>query len=161
MIDKLRHAHPVAMLRQLVNVAKSGCQMWRRGKFIPLRRLADAHLLATFKAAHQPGRSTYGPKKFQAAAQTQWHPVNAQKAIPRHDGFKASVPVAENLLNRQFTPTFPNRVRVGGRHHLYSNEWGLAVSGREQGFVYVRNRWLGDGQADDQAVGGRCALHAA
>ena len=98
--------------------------MWRRGKFIPVRRLADAHLLATIKAAHQPGRSIYGPKKFQAAAQTQLHPVHEQKKVPRHDEFKASVPVAENLLNRQFTPTAPNRVRVGGRHHLYSNEWG-------------------------------------
>ena len=71
MIHKLRHTHPVDKLCQLVDVAKSGYQTWRRGKVIPARRLEGARLLAAIKAAHHRGRGIYGPKKIQTELASQ------------------------------------------------------------------------------------------
>ncbi len=55
MIDKLRHAHPVDKLCQLVDAAKSGYQTWRCGRVIPARQLEEARLVAAIRAAYQRG----------------------------------------------------------------------------------------------------------
>ena len=137
MIDKLRHTHPVDKLCQLVDVAKSGYQAWSRGKVIPARRLEDARLLVAIKAAHQRGRGIYGPKKIQAelAALGIVAGLNRIKRLRKLHGIgcthkkkfrvttdsKHQLPIAENLLNRQFKPAAPNRVWVAG-HHLHSDQ---------------------------------------
>jgi len=126
MIDKLRHTHPVEKLCPLMAVAKSGYQAWSRGKVIPARRLEDARLVAAIKAAHQRGRGTYGPKKIQTelASQGIAAGLNRIKRLRKLHGIRCThkkrfrvttdskhqLPIAENLLNRQFAPTAPNRV---------------------------------------------------
>jgi putative transposase len=121
MIDKLRHTHPVDKLCQLVDVAKSGYQAWSRGKVVPARRLEDARPLAAIKAAHQRGRSIYGPKKIQTelASRGIIAGLNRIKPLRKLNGIrcthkkkfhvttdsKQQLPIAENLLNRQFTPS--------------------------------------------------------
>ena len=60
----------------------------------------------------------------------------ALEAALRHDRFKHQLPVAENLLKRQFTATGPNRECEADITYIPTNE-GLAVFGREQGFLYV------------------------
>ena len=64
MIDQLRHQHPVTKLCDLLNVAKSGYQVWSTDKVVPPRKLEDMRLLVVIRAAHQRGRGTYGPKKI-------------------------------------------------------------------------------------------------
>ncbi|MDP2761435.1 MAG: hypothetical protein Q8O64_13745 [Sideroxyarcus sp.] len=59
MIDKLRNQHPVAKLCALLDVAKSGYQVWSTGKVIPPRKLEDMRLLVAIRAAHQRGRGIY------------------------------------------------------------------------------------------------------
>ena len=168
MIDKLRHADPVAMLRQLVNVAKSGCQNWRRGKFIPVRRLADAHLLATIKAAHQRGRGIYGPKKIQTELASQGIVVglNRIKRLRKLNGIRCThkkkfrvttdskhlLSVAENLLDRQFTPTAPNRVWVADITYIPTNEGWLFLAAIKDLYTCEIVGWAMDKQMTKQLV---------
>jgi putative transposase len=115
MIDKLRHTHPVDKLCQLLDVAKSGYQVWSCSKVIPARRLEEARLVVVIKAAHQRGRGIYGPKKIQTklASQGIVAGLNRIKRLRKLHGIRCThkkrfrvttdskhqLPVAENLHN--------------------------------------------------------------
>jgi putative transposase len=129
MIDKYRHQHPVARLCALVDVAKSGYQAWCAGKVTSPRKLEDVRLVVAIKAAHQRGRNIYGPEKIQSEmlAQGIAADLNRIKRLRRLHGIrclhkkkfkvttdsKHQLPIADNVLNRQFAQTAPNQVRVG------------------------------------------------
>src|SRR5665811_31063 len=128
MIDQLRHQHPVAKLCNLLSVAKSGYQAWSTGKVVPPRKLEDMRLLVAIRAAHQRGRGTYGPKKIRDELIDQGivAGLNRIKRLRTLHGIrcthkkkfrvttdsKHNLPVAENLLDRQFVRTAPNQVWV-------------------------------------------------
>ena len=144
MIDKLRNTHPVANLCGLLNVAKSGYQAWSRGKVLPAKKLEDARLLAAIRAAHERGRGIYGPKKIQTELATQGLTagLNRIKRLRKLHGIRCMhkkrfrvttdskhlLPVAENLLNRQFAPTAPNRVWVADITYIPTNEGWLFLA---------------------------------
>ena len=168
MIDKLRHNHPVDKLCQLVDVAKSGYQAWSRGKVIPARRLEDARLVAAIKAAHQRGRGTYGPKKIQTelAAQGIAAGLNRIKRLRKLHGIRCThkkkfrvttdskhqLPIAENLLNRQFTPTAPNRVWVADITYIPTNEGWLFLAAIKDLYTCEIVGWAMDKQMTKQLV---------
>ena len=162
MIDKLRHAHPVDKLCQLVDVAKSGYQTWSCGKAIPARRLEDARLVTAIKAAHQRSRGIYGPKKIQTelASQGIAAGLNRIKRLRKLHGIRCThkkrfrvttdskhpLPIAENLLNRQFAPTAPNRVWVADITYIPTDEgWQSANLCSVQGdeFGLASESWRG------------------
>lgn len=141
MIDTLRQAHPVGKLCQLMDIAKSGYQAWSRGKVVTPRRVEDARLVVAIKAAHQRGRGIYGPKKIQTelAQQGMRAGLNRIKRLRTLHGIacthkkkfrlttdsKHGLPVAENVLNRQFTPAQPNRVWVADITYIPTDEGWL------------------------------------
>ena len=137
MIDKFRHQHPVARLCALVDVVKSGYQAWCTGKVTSPRKLDDMRLVVAIKAAHQRGRGIYGPEKIQSELLAQGIAVglNRIKRLRRllvaavvfvlhglrcthkkkfkvTTDSKHSLPIAANILDRQFTQTAPNHVWV-------------------------------------------------
>ena len=168
MIDKLRHTHPVDKLCQLVDVAKSGYQAWSRGKVIPARRLEDARLLVAIKAAHQRGRGIYGPKKIQAelAALGIVAGLNRIKRLRKLHGIgcthkkkfrvttdsKHQLPIAENLLNRQFKPAAPNRVWVADITYIPTNEGWLFLAAIKDLYTCEIVGWAMDKQMTKQLV---------
>ena len=127
-IDKFRHQHPVARLCALVNVAKSGYQAWCAGKVTSPRKLDDMRLVVAIKAAHQRGRGIYGPEKIQSELLVQGIAagLNRIKRLRKLHGIrcthkkkfkvttdsKHSLPIAENVLDRQFAQTAPNQAWV-------------------------------------------------
>jgi len=144
MIDKLRNQHPVARLCNLLDVAKSGYQGWTAGKVVPPRKLADMRLLVAIKAAHQKGRGIYGPKKIrdELAAQGIIAGLNRIKRLRTLHGIRCihkkkfrvttdsrhSLPVAENLLNRQFVRAAPNQVWVADITYIPTDEGWLFLA---------------------------------
>lgn len=144
MIDKLRNQHPVAKLCALLDVAKSGYQAWSTGKVVPPRKLEEMHLLVAIKAAHQRGRGTYGPKKIrdELASQGVVAGLNRIKRLRTLHGIrcthkkkfrvttdsKHNLPVAENLLNRQFVRTAPNQVWVADITYIPTDEGWLFLA---------------------------------
>jgi putative transposase len=145
LIDQLRKQHPVAKLCDLLNVAKSGYQGWGAGKVVPPRKLEDMHLLLAIKAAHQRGRGTYGPEKIrdELAAQGIFAGLNRIKRLRKLHGIrcmhkkkfkvttdsKHNLPVAPNLLDRQFSQTTaPNQVWVADITYVPTDEGWLYLA---------------------------------
>jgi putative transposase len=168
MIDKLRHTHPVDKLCQLLDVAKSGYQTWCGGKAIPARRLEDARLVAAISAAHQRGRGIYGPKKIQTelAALGIAAGLNRIKRLRKLHGIRCThkkkfrvttdskhhLPVAENLLDRQFTPTAPNRVWVADITYILTGEGWLFLAAIKDLYTCEIVGWAMDKQMTKQLV---------
>lgn len=145
MIDQLRKQHPVAKLCDLLNVAKSGYQGWSAGKVVAPRKLEELRLLVAIKAAHQRGRGTYGPKKIQdeLADQGIFAGLNRIKRLRKLHGIrcthkkkfkvttdsKHNLPIAPNLLNRQFAQTTaPNQVWVADITYIPTDEGWLYLA---------------------------------
>lgn len=128
MINQLRHLHSVYKLCSLLDVARSGYQVWRTGKVVSARKLEDARLVVAIKAAHAGGRGIYGPLKILSELQAQGIHVglNRIKRLRKLHGIRCThkkkfrvttdskhrLPVAKNLLDRQFTCAQPNQVWV-------------------------------------------------
>ena len=138
MIDQLRHLHPIFKLCDLLDVARSGYQAWCTGKVISARRLEDLRLTVAIKAAHARGRGIYGPLKIQTelAAQGVIAGINRIKRLRKLHGIRCShkkkfrvttdskhyLPVAPNLLDRQFACTAPNQVWVADITYIQTDE---------------------------------------
>ena len=144
MIDQLRNQHPVANLCALLDVAKSGYQAWSSGKVMPPRKLEELRLLVAIKAAHRRGRGTYGPKKIRAELADQGivaglnrirrlrtlHGIRCthKKKFRVTTDSKHNLPVAENLLNRQFVRSSPNQVWVADITYIPTDEGWLYLA---------------------------------
>lgn len=124
MIDKLKTKHPVQMLCSQLNVAFSGYFAHCNGKPVSPRKQEYLRLLTHKRAAYTLGRSVYGSIKIQSklAAFVIHVGVNRIKLLHKAAGigcihkrkfrvttnFKYKLPIAPNLLNRQFNQPAPN-----------------------------------------------------
>jgi len=143
-IDGLRLEYTVRMLFRLLNVSEAGYYAWRRR---PLSRRAqeNACLSIAIKPAHDRTRQTYGPERLQAELAD--HGIHAGidhiKRIRREQGlrcrqkrkFKVTtdsrhhLPIAPNLLDRQFAVSAPNRVWVTDITYVATDEGWLYLAG--------------------------------
>jgi putative transposase len=144
MIDQLRNQHPVTHLCALLEVAKSGYQAWCSGKVVPPRRLEDMRLLVAIRAAHERGRGTYGPKKIRTELAEQGIVVglNRIRRLRKQHGIRCThkkkfrvttdsrhnLPIAHNLLDRQFVCTAPNQVWVADITYIPTDEGWLYLA---------------------------------
>ena len=144
MIHKFRAQHPITRLCALVDVAKSGYQAWCAGKVTSPRKLEDMLLVVAIKAAHQRGRGIYGPEKIQSEllAQGMKAGLNRIKRLRRLHSVrcthkkkfkvttdsKHSLPIAANILDRQFTQTAPNHVWVADITYIPTDEGWLFLA---------------------------------
>ena len=144
MIDQFRQQHPVARLCALVEVAKSGYQAWCADKVTSPRKLDDMRLVVAIKAAHQRGRGIYGPEKIQTEllAQGIAAGLNRIKRLRKLHGIrcthkkkfkvttdsKHSLPIAQNVLNRQFAQSAPNQVWVADITYIPTDEGWLYLA---------------------------------
>lgn len=168
LIDQLRAQHPVSRLCDLLNVAKSGYQAWGRGKVVPARKLQDLRLLTAIKAAHQRGRGTYGPQKIQSelAALGITAGLNRIKRLRKLHGIRCThkkrfrlttdskhqLPVADNILNRQFTPAAPNQVWVADITYIATDEGWLFLAAIKDLYTCEIVGWAMDKQMTKQLV---------
>ncbi len=138
MIDQLRHFQPVFKLCSLLNVSRSGYQTWRAGKVVSERKLEDARLVVAIKAAHERGYGIYGPLKILSELQAERIHVglNRIKRLRKLHGIRCThkkkfrvttdsihrLPVAKNLLDRQFLCTQPHQVCVADITYIPTKE---------------------------------------
>ena len=143
-IDGLRPEYPVRMLCRLLNVSEAGYYAWRRRPPSP-RAQENARLSIEIKLAHERTRQTYGPERLQAELAD--HGIHAGidriKRIRRELGlrcrqkrkFKVTtdsrhhLPIAPNLLDRQFAVSAPNRVWVTDITYVATDEGWLYLAG--------------------------------
>ena len=162
----------MARLCVLVDVAKSGYQAWCTGKVTSPRKLEDMRLVVAIKAAHQCGRGIYGPEKIRSEllAHGMVAGLNRIKRLRRLHGIrcthkkkfrvttdsKHSLPIADNVLDRQFAQTAPNRVWVADITYISIDEGWLFLAAVKDLYTCEIVGWGMDKQ-NDKKVGDRRA----
>lgn len=143
-IDELRQQHPVAAMCRVLEVSESGYHAWCQ-RPPSARTQENLRLEAEIKAAHQRTRETYGPQRLQSdladhGIQTSVYRI---KRIRRRLGlrckqkrkFKATtnsshaLPLAPNLLDRQFAVATPNCAWVTDITYVATDEGWLYLAG--------------------------------
>jgi len=139
-----RKAFPLELMCRVFEVSKSGYHAWLKRK--PSKRSQEnARLEVAIRAAHTRSRETYGPIRLQPelAADGFRAGIGRIKRLRRKLGlrckqvrkFKAtthsnhSLPVAENLLNQDFTTARPGQVWVTDITYIPTQEGWLYLAG--------------------------------
>jgi putative transposase len=143
-IDQLRRQYPIAAMCRVLEVSESGYHAWR-GRPPSPRARENARLAVEIKAAHERTRQTYGPERLQADLADHGVKVGVHRikrlrkelglACRQKRKFKVTtdsrhhLPVAPNLLARQFAVAGPNRAWVADITYLATDEGWLYLAG--------------------------------
>ncbi len=143
-IEELRQQHPVAAMCRILEVSESGYHAWRQ-RPPSARTQENARLETEIKAAHQRTRETYGPERLQSdladhGIQTSVYRIKRIRTQPglrckQKRKFKATtnsshaLPLAPNLLDRQFAVAAPNRAWVTDITYVATDEGWLYLAG--------------------------------
>jgi putative transposase len=143
-IEALRQDYPAAALCRLLGVSESGYHAWRK-RPPSARARQEARLEMEIRAAHQRTRETCGPERLQAELSDHGVRVGLHriKRIRKKLGlrcrqkrkFKATtdskhtLPVAPNLLDRQFAVEAPNKAWLTDITYIATDEGWLYLAG--------------------------------
>jgi putative transposase len=143
-IDAQRREFPLPDLCEALAVSVSGWRAWRRGGKVDRTRLSDAQAVALMSSIHAEVKAAYGSRRMHRELQGRGHRIGLsriERLMSRHGlrarhkrRFKAttdsrhSLPVAPNLLVRQFTPAAPNRVWTGDITYIATTEGWLYLA---------------------------------
>lgn len=143
-IDSMRQKHPVAAMCRVLDVSESGYHAWRNRSPSPRAR-ENSRLETDIKVAHQRTRETYGPERLQADLADHGIKVGVHRIKRIHTKlglrckqkrkFKATanskhnLPVAPNLLDRQFAVAAPNKAWVTDITYIATDEGWLYLAG--------------------------------
>jgi putative transposase len=146
-IERHRHLWPICVQCRVLGVSVSGFHQHRarRRKIAHRRHLSDAALLAHISAVYAEHRGAYGwPRiwrelikrgirvgKQRVQRLMQKHGIRARgkrrfrgtTTDSRHD-----LPIAPNLLNRNFTPAMPNQAWSGNITYIATEECWLFLA---------------------------------
>lgn len=141
-ISKNRHNYRVAKLCKVLQVSRSGYYAWEK-RPISQREKETAKLIVQIKAIHRKSRFSSGSRKItQTLRRVQLVNHKRVERICKQENirsktakkFKATtnskhnLPVAENLLNRQFTADKPNQKLVSDITYVWTEEGWLYIA---------------------------------
>ena len=148
---------PVAAMCRVLDVSESGYYAWRKRPPSP-RTQKNAQLETQIKAAHERTRQTYGPERLQAdladnGIQVGIHRIRRIRKklglrCKQKRKFKATtdsnhaLPVAPNLLDRQFAVAAPNKAWVTDITYIATDEGWLYLAGIKDLFNGELERWV-------------------
>jgi putative transposase len=143
-IEELRHQYPVAAMCRALGVSESGYHAWRNRPLSP-RAWENARIEVEIKAAHERTRQTYGPERLQAdladnGIQVGIHRIkrirkklglrcNQKRKLKATTDSNHALPVAPNLLDRQFAVAAPNKTWVTDITYIATDEGWLYLAG--------------------------------
>lgn len=143
-IDKLRQTYPVATMCRALDVSESGFHAWRN-RLPSARAAAEVRLSAEIQAAHRRTRETYGPERLQAELADHGVTVGVhrikrlRKVLGLHCRQRRKfvvatdsahgLPLAPNLLNRDFAAATPNTAWVTDITYIETAEGWLNLAG--------------------------------
>jgi len=126
------------------NVSVSGYRAWRGGGKADRKRLTDAQLLSLIQSIHVKYKGAYGSPRMVDELRDMGFPADKERVarLMRENGIRAkhnrrfkattdskhTLPVAENLLDRNFNPEKPNQVWTADLTYVWTNEGWLYLA---------------------------------
>jgi len=143
-IEDHRDAYPVQLMCAVLEVSPAGYYAWR-DRPVSERAKSDATLLAEIRQVHRDSRGRYGSPRVHAALRRQGRDASRgriERAM-RRNGIRAimakprrvrttdsrhDLPIAPNLVARDFTTDAPNRVWLGDITYIPTAEGWLYLA---------------------------------
>lgn len=144
MIDAEKAEYSITILCKALDVTRSGYYAWLgRGK--SSRQCTNEELSERIAEIHKTSRCTYGCPRIQAELKSQGHRVSRRRVarlmrqqgirvrrrkrwVPRTTDSHHKLPVAPNLLDREFERTAPNQAWVGDITYVRTDEGWLYLA---------------------------------
>jgi putative transposase len=143
-IDAQRREFPLPDMCDVLAVSISGYCAWRRGGTPDRTRLTDPLAVALIKIIHAEVKASYGSRRMHQELQGRDQRIGLRRLerLMRENGIRArhkrrfrattdsrhSMPVAPNVLARNFTPEAPNRVWTGDITYIQTGEGWLYLA---------------------------------
>jgi putative transposase len=143
-IDTQRKMYPLPAMCETLEVSVSGYRAWKRGGSPKRKRLTDTQMLTLIRAIHKELKGAYGSPRMVRELRARGFPASKARVerLMRDNGIRArhkrrykattdskhSLPVAANLLNRDFTPAAPNQVWSSDITYIWTNEGWLYLA---------------------------------
>ena len=143
-IDTQRKRYPLPLMCGVLTVSISGYRAWKRGSSRTRRRLTDIQMLALIRAIDKELKHAYGSPRITRELRERGFPTSKPRVerLMRENGIKArhkrrykattdskhNLPVAPNLLDRNFTPAAPNQVWTADMTYIWTDEGWLYLA---------------------------------
>jgi transposase InsO family protein len=143
-IDEHRQVFPVRVMCEVLEVSPAGYYAWR-GRSESRRAAANRELLGEIRRVHHHSRGRYGSPRVHAALRIEGvragrhrvadlmrrHGIAARRprrGRPRTTDSRHALPVAPNLLQREFTAAAPNQVWLADLTYIRTSEGWLYLA---------------------------------
>ena len=143
-IDSVLSEATLRELCALVEVSVSGYRAWKRGGTPNRKRLTDAQMVTVMRAIHAELKGAYGSPRMMRELRLRGFTAGKERTerLMRENGLRGrhkrrfkmttdsrhQLPVAENLLDRNFTPEAPNQVWTSDITYLWTDEGWLYLA---------------------------------
>ena len=143
-IDTQGKAFELARMCDALEVSVSGFRAWKRGGTPDRKRLTDSQMLALVRAIHAELKGAYGSPRMVRELRDRGFSASKDRVerLMRENGIRArhkrrfkvttdskhGLPVAPNLLDRNFTPTGPDQVYSSDITYLWTDEGWLYLA---------------------------------
>jgi len=143
-IDEQRKAYGLEELCRMLDVSVSGYRSWKRGGKPERKRLTDAQMLALIQAIHAEFKGAYGSPRMVKELRLRGYSASKGRVerLMQENGIRAkhkrrfkvttdskhNLPVAPNLLERNFTPDGPNMAWTSDITYLWTDEGWLYLA---------------------------------
>ena len=143
-IDAQRPTFDLVAMCAVLAVSISGYRAWKRGGQPERRWLTDPQMIVLIQAIHAEVKGAYGSPRMLRELRARGFPASKERVerLMREHGIRArhkrrykattdskhALPVADNLLARDFTPSGPNQVWTADITYLWTDEGWLYLA---------------------------------
>ena len=143
-IDTQRKVYPLPVMCDVLTVSISGYRAWKRGGSPTRKRLTETQMLALIQAVHLELKGSYGSPRMVRELRDRGFPASKPRVerLMRENGIRArhklrykattdskhNLPIAKNLLDRNFTPVAPNQVWTADMTYIWTDEGWLYLA---------------------------------
>ena len=143
-INGHRREFELTELCAALSVSASGYRSWKRGGSPARKRLTDAQMLMLIRSIDRQWRNAYGSPRMVRELRDRGFPAGKERVerLMRDNGIRArhkrrfkattdskhALPVAPNLLDRNFQPAAPNQVWSADLTYIWTDEGWLYLA---------------------------------
>lgn len=143
-MDEYSHVYGLSEMCCVLEVSISGYRAWKRGGTPDRKRLTEVQMLAVISAIHAELKGAYGSPRMVRELRLRGFTAGKERVerLMRENGIRArhkrrykvttdsrhGLPVAPNLLERNFMPSAPNQVWTSDITYLWTDEGWLYLA---------------------------------